>query len=1129
MSSPDAPKSARSKVPRSKARRAGHGMMWLLNICLGAVTVAVLLAGGLVMYLKNNAVTAPTWVQTRIEARIAQELPQARVRFGEMAFVMEEGWQPRIRLRDVTVETPQGQALLRFNEFKATFANVPLMQGRVQPSAMALSGITAVLRRNADGSFALQTGLNDTAGERQAASLPDIIGQIDTALQSDALSALTTAEIRALTLRYEDETSGRVWTVDGGRLVLVRDADSIDVNADLAVLDGGVGVATLAANYTSPIGQTSADFGVSFDGFAAQDIAAQGAAFAWLGVLQAPISGSVRGGLNADGTFAPLAATLQIAAGAVQPNAGTEPIPFNQARSYFSYDPAARLLTFDELSVQSKWITGQAAGTAVLGLDAGRGNLTDLVGQISLSDLSANPAGLYDAPVQMAGADLDFKLELDPFRVTLGEATITDLDKTLLVSGSIGADTGGWHVALDGRMDALDRERLMTLWPERAVPRTRAWLAANLQAGRINNIDVALRRRPDAPPQTYLAFDFADTDVQFARTLPPVTGGRGHFSLAENRLVISLDEGRLSPPTGGDIAVAGSAFIIPDVSATDGTPSVVRLRTRSSITSALSLLNMPPLSVMDKVNQPVELAEGEAILEGTLALPLRAGQPVKVDYHMSGDLVNLRSDQLVKGRVVTADRLSLLADNGELVLEGPGRLDGVPFEALYRQPIGAGAGPGELTAEVTVTPDTLTAFGVALPPGSVSGQSRADVAVTLAKGRPPSLTLTSDLVGLRVAVPQVSWSKAAGRAGRLDLAVTLAPVPVVERLALSAPGLEAAGNVSFNADKTLERVRFDRLRVGNWLDVPVDLLGRGAGRPLQLVLRGGTLDLRQAEFGPTAPNPAAPPMEVRLDTLRITDTIALTDLQGRFGTAAGLDGSFQAQLNGAAAVQGRVVPQGGRSAVRLVSADAGAVLRAAGLVRQVVGGDLSLTLLPVGSGGAFDGRLEVGEVRIKDAPGIAALLNAVSVVGLINELNGDGIYFDDVEASFRLTPNRLTLAEASAVGASMGLSMDGTYALDSGTIAMQGVISPVYLLNGIGSLFTRKGEGLIGFNYALSGPARQPKVSVNPLSAFTPAMFREIFRAPPPDLPAVEGITESTLPQAPQTRERPVARRNFGR
>ena len=144
---------------------------------------------------------------------------------------------------------------------------------------------------------------------------------------------------------------------------------------------------------------------------------------------------------------------------------------------------------------------------------------------------------------------------------------------------------------------------------------------------------------------------------------------------------------------------------------------------------------------------------------------------------------------------------------------------------------------------------------------------------------------------------------------------------------------------------------------------------------------------------------------------------------------------------------------------------------------------------------------------------MAALLNAVSVVGLLDEMNGAGIYFEEVEADFRLTPNRMTLSRASAVGPSMGISMDGVFATDTGQIAFQGVITPVYILNGIGSIFTRKGEGVFGINYGLSGAATSPKVSINPLSALAPGALRDAFRAPQTQLPSVEGVTGSTLPQ----------------
>ena len=87
------------------------------------------------------------------------------------------------------------------------------------------------------------------------------------------------------------------------------------------------------------------------------------------------------------------------------------------------------------------------------------------------------------------------------------------------------------------------------------------------------------------------------------------------------------------------------------------------------------------------------------------------------------------------------------------------------------------------------------------------------------------------------------------------------------------------------------------------------------------------------------------------------------------------------------------------------------------------------------------------------------------------------------------------------MGPGLGISLDGLYTLATKQMDFQGVISPLYLINSIGSIFTRRGEGLIGFNFNIGGTAAAPAVSVNPLSAFTPGMFREIFRRAPPKVP----------------------------
>ena len=77
----------------------------------------------------------------------------------------------------------------------------------------------------------------------------------------------------------------------------------------------------------------------------------------------------------------------------------------------------------------------------------------------------------------------------------------------------------------------------------------------------------------------------------------------------------------------------------------------------------------------------------------------------------------------------------------------------------------------------------------------------------------------------------------------------------------------------------------------------MQLIGQGKGNPVQVVLGGGTLDMRRAEFG-AAGGQAGPPMRVALDRWQITDTIYPTDLSGTFDTAKGMDGAFTARLNG---------------------------------------------------------------------------------------------------------------------------------------------------------------------------------------------------------------------------------------
>ncbi|MEL0438627.1 YhdP family protein [Phycobacter sp. K97] len=1101
-----------------------RGRKWLRYFVYLLLAVS-LLVGGALYFGIGMRLSVPDWVRQRVETRLEQNLGGLEIEFGQVHMVVNRGWRPTIGLRDVILRQADGAAVARLADAEISLAMRPLLRGRFQPKKVWLSGLFAALRRDADGNFAIS--FSDTGTPlRSASDLPKLIETWDSQLERPGLLALSEVTTEAVTLRYEDGRINRVWTLDGGSVRLLRDGRRLSLSSGFSVLSGRQYVGSMEANYRSDIGDASAEFGFLFNDIASEDISAQAPVLGWLQALRAPISGSLRGGIGSTGELLSLAASLQIGQGVIQPSPETLPVPIKSAHSYFTYFPAEQALQFDELKIQSGWVSGMMEGRAELsGIQNGR--LTELVGQLRVSDLEINPGYLYDAPLKFAGLRADFRLHTEPFRLEVGEMLVRDGETRVLLDGSAAAGPEGWTYALNGKVDEISVQRVKELWPAAAPPKPREWVRENLFTGTFKDGEVALRGEGRGRPFLHLDTSFSDVNVRFQKNLPPLQGASGHFNLHGTRLVAIASSGHVTADEGGRIDVAGTSFIIPDTSVKGGAPGIARVEASGPITAALSLLDRPPLEVMSKAGLPVDLAQAAVRLAGTLSVPLRTGvAPEEILYHYSGEVTDVTSRVLVPGQEVRSERLTIRGDQGHVELSGEGTLSGVPLTATWRQEIGAGVDPTSfVTGDVALSEDVVTTFNIGLPPGTVFGAGTGRYSLRLTPGVPPELSLTSVLAGIGLRIPSLDWRKPPEAEGVLDMIVTLRAQPSVDRLRIDAAGLRAEGTVTTQEDGGLDRAVFSSVSLGGWMDGPVSLIGRGAAPP-ELRMDGGRIDMRAAPFTSSSGGSGSSgtgaggigPVTLNLDRLQVTDSIALTGFAGRFSVAGGFRGEFRASLNGQTPLSGILLPEGGGTATRIKSADAGGIFRSAGVLRHGQGGSFDMTLVPAARAGEYDGRMTVRNTRIKDAPSMAALVNAISLVGLVNELSGQGILFAEVEAKFRLGATHLIVHESSAVGPSIGLSMDGNYNLNTTALDMRGVISPLYMLNAIGSVLTRKGEGLIGFSFRLRGTADDPAVQVNPLSALAPGMFRELFRGRTPQVPGQTPAAEvpSSGPLAPE-------------
>jgi hypothetical protein len=217
---------------------------------------------------------------------------------------------------------------------------------------------------------------------------------------------------------------------------------------------------------------------------------------------------------------------------------------------------------------------------------------------------------------------------------------------------------------------------------------------------------------------------------------------------------------------------------------------------------------------------------------------------------------------------------------------------------------------------------------------------------------------------------------------------------------------------------------------------------------------------------------------------------------GRLAGRAGPRGPFEALI----APHGQGRP--GRS-LTLTAEDAGALLGAFGILEHLAGGRLRVSgsYAHDAPGAPLRGQAEMDEFSVRNAPGFAKLLQAMTLFGLVEALSGPGLTFVRMVAPFTLTPDTLTLEEARAFSASLGITAKGTLDRRRRRLAMEGTIVPAYILNSLlgnipllGRIFSPEtGGGVFAATFRLSGAMDDPQVSVNPLAALTPGFLRGIF------------------------------------
>lgn len=1084
---------------RGRKRKAAWNTLVVATALFGAFVAAVFLIS--LLALSGRNVDLPGNIVSQVERQLNQQMIDGSITVGNVSIgLRDHAFRPTLDLENVEVMNQRGEQILALPYLRTKLDTSELLMGRVALETLELDGATLRMRRDLDGALSLGVGSEIGGADAVTGSLADVMASFDGVFLDPALRELEEVSAENIRLELIDERDGQITVIEDGAMSLINGDPVVTASVSFAFTSAGNTPASLILLLEKPKGADGARLRLSFEDIGTRDLARQIGALSWLNLFDAPVSGALSLEIGEEGIVEALAGTLDIDKGVVKPADQAKAVHFNSAKTYVRYESGTQRLYLDGIDLDAPELRLSGDGHADLN-DFKAGIPQTLLAQLRLRDIRLAPEGMFETPVTFTSGALDVRYKPADIKLDVGQMVLENEGAQIVLNGSVAVEEEGWAASLDANIGEISADRLLALWPTSTKQNTRNWLTSNIRAGTLQDAAAGLRLVPGKKLDTSVTFNFQDATVSYLKTLPPVSDATGFASITGRKFFLQLEQGHIELDSRGAMDASGSTMKIPDM-VTEPVIGRFDLTLTGQVQTALAVLDEKPFEFLSKSDLKPDLASGLAKIDTVLHVPFLKDVKVRdVEYAVSAELQDIRSETLVKDRVLEADRMQLVADGGELSIDGSARLDGVPLNVRWQRDLGPGSGKNsEATGTIELSERTLDVFNVSLPPGSMSGSTEAKFDLTLEPGTPPEAKITSDLSGIALSINALGWTKSAATKGVFALDAELGETPSVREISIEAAGLSAKGTVSLRDGGGLERAVFTPLRVQDRFASNVEIIGRGKGQPAALVVQNGSVDIRK--FGVTGGTRGGGPLELALDRVIVTDSITLNDFRGKFRNDRGLDGTFKARLNGQTPVLGAVVPTQKGLAVRIQSQDGGGVLRAANVFRNANGGSMDLILQPTGRPGEFDGRLDISDTRVKKAPALADLLSAVSVVGLLEQLSGDGILFSDVDADFRLTTQGVSLKRSSATGPSMGITMEGIYNTETRRMEMQGVVSPIYMVNGLfGALFSpRRGEGLIGFNYRLLGSADAPRVQVNPLSALTPGIFREIFRRPPPKL-----------------------------
>lgn len=1127
--------------------------------CIAGVVPILLITGGL-FYLKllSSPLTVPFLVDP-ITRALNAELHGLNVTVEDAVLLLSPRGGLEFRLKSVRVADAQGVtvAMAAFAGIELSWR--AMRSGRIAPARIDLieprmllthdeQGIISISITEGPKPDAVTTSSPKTSQSTPgpAAAAPDTapagtapIATSTTAVHFDIARSLAqmlarsrqsgevASHLEAVGLRdasviLDDRGRRQIWKVPEMRLGLAHRQKRSRLTLD-ATIQSGPEPWTLSMRADEGQKAKTIPLSIKFDRLRPAELAQALPSINSLAGIDTPLGGEAAIELTPDGEI--LEAKIELAAGAGKVDVllpDGSPLLIEKAAATLRFDGAARRLEI----VAAHMLSGSGAlafagHVAPAPTGAQKPLLFDLRGTrgsfLKPASGDAIPIDQFRARGGFAGASN--AIDLAELVVKAGGAELT-------MNGRIGDDT-----ALEGRIGAASIEALRAFWPANLAPQHRNRILESLRKGQLKGgAFIVSNSAAGRDRRVSISMEATDLEIELRKGMPLLEVPRALLRVEGASVEVTIPEAAITATANRKVALKGGRITLIGIDQPRPVAEIAG-RLQGPLPAVLDILDRGQIGIAKLPSLPLSSIDGKAEAQFKISVPLDDALTL-ADARIEGKarITDGRIKDIVGTHDISGATMTIDANDKGVELKGDMLLGGVIAKVAGQWFANAPDGrqpPLRITARL----DNADRAQLGLDLDElVQGEIPFEVTIQRSvNDEPARVHVIGDLTSATLMLDEVQWRKPVGRPARLEFDVGKGPQGKgieLQNFKISGENIAIEGWVSIGPDNKARAYDFPEFS----LNVVTNLEVKGTLRPDRVwdikatgkTFDGADLFRSLFSFETEAAKPSRkgkPGIDVSADIATVlgpNDT-SLKQLTVKAKKRAGqfMALELKGKLDGGAPLTAVLQVNPGQPRVLVVDTpDTGQALKLIGLYSSMIGGKGHIGVNIDSSGAAEkSGKIQIENFKVLGDPIIAEVLQSPDGTQAMRSIAPGGrrtvvreqFDFESFDGAFSIGNSQLVIHRALAKGPLIGASAQGKIDFRAKRMQLGGTYVP---LSGLNRLFSQlplfgpiltgpRGEGVFGITFAVEGSTSDPQVVVNPLSALTPGITRELMQMTP--------------------------------